>query len=62
MPPTRTGELSASMAVLCLVVEQTDTVAGVGVRLARKFPDAWWSRNAAHNGRAADAEGPGGHV
>lgn len=49
MLPSRTGEMSASMAVLCLVVEQTDTVAGVGVRLARQFPDAWWSRSAVHN-------------
>jgi hypothetical protein len=49
MPPSRTGEMSASMAVLCLVVEQTDTVAGVGVRLAQRFPDAGWARNAVHN-------------
>ena len=49
MPPTRTGEMTASMAVLCLVVERPDTMASVGVRLARQFPDAWWSRNAAHS-------------
>src|SRR5450759_3173227 len=48
MPPTRTGELSASMAILCLVVQQPDTVASVGLRLTETFPHARWSRNAAH--------------
>ncbi len=49
MPPSRTGDLSASMAVLGLVVEQPDTVASVGVRLGERFPRAHFSRNAAHN-------------
>jgi hypothetical protein len=49
MATIRIGEMSASMAVLSLVVERPDTVASVGVRLAQQFPDARWSRNAAHN-------------
>jgi hypothetical protein len=48
MAGTRTGELSASMVILGLLVEQPDTVAGVGVRLAQIFPHAQWSPNAAH--------------
>jgi DNA-binding PadR family transcriptional regulator len=48
MSSSRTGELSASMAVLCLVIQQPDTVSGVGVRMAKQFPDAGWSRNSAH--------------
>jgi DNA-binding PadR family transcriptional regulator len=49
MPPSRTGDLSASIAVLGLVVERPDTVASVGVRLGERFPRAYFSRNAAHN-------------
>jgi len=49
MARPRTGEMSASMAVLCLLVERPDTVASLGVRLAQQFPDARWRRNAAHN-------------
>ncbi|HXB63627.1 MAG TPA: hypothetical protein VNV42_02010 [Solirubrobacteraceae bacterium] len=49
MAQPKTGEMSASMAVLCLLVEQPDTVASLSVRLAQQFPDARWQRNAAHN-------------
>jgi DNA-binding PadR family transcriptional regulator len=49
MASSRTGDLSASIAVLGLVVERPDTVAGVGVRLGERFPRAYFSRNAAHN-------------
>ncbi|HEY2202386.1 MAG TPA: hypothetical protein VGH56_10875 [Solirubrobacteraceae bacterium] len=48
MPSPRTGDLSASKAVLGLLVEQPDTVAGVGVRLAQRFPHARWSRSAVY--------------
>jgi hypothetical protein len=37
-----------SMAVLGLLVEQPDTVAGVGFRLVERFPDARWSRSAVY--------------
>ena len=34
-----------SMAVLGLLVEMPDTVAGLGIRVGRRFPDAHWSRS-----------------
>ena len=37
------------MAILGLVVQKTDTVNGLGVRLIERFPDAQWSRSVAHN-------------
>jgi hypothetical protein len=50
MAPNRSGEMSASMAVLCLLVDESpDTTSSLGVRLAKQFPDAQWSRSAAHN-------------
>lgn len=49
MPPPRSGELSASMAILGLVIQEADTAAGVGVRLVERFPRARWSRSVAHN-------------
>lgn len=49
MASNRIGEMSASMAVLCLLVESPDTTASLGVRLVKQFPDARWSRSAAHN-------------
>jgi DNA-binding PadR family transcriptional regulator len=45
----RTGEMSSSMAVLGLVVQQPDTIAGVALRLSETFPRARWSPGAAHN-------------
>jgi hypothetical protein len=36
MAPSRSGEMSASMAVLCLLVESTDTTSSLGIRLARQ--------------------------
>jgi DNA-binding PadR family transcriptional regulator len=42
------GELSASRAVLGLVVEQADTVAGVALRLAERYPRAGFAVNSAH--------------
>jgi DNA-binding PadR family transcriptional regulator len=49
MPPSRSGDLSASMAILGLVIQQADTAAGVGARLVDRFPRARWSRSVAHN-------------
>ena len=49
MPPPRTGDLSASLAVLGLLVERPDTVAGVRIRLADRFPHAHWSRQTVDN-------------
>lgn len=44
----RTGEMSSSMAVLGLIVQQPDTIAGVALRLTETFPRARWSPGAAH--------------
>jgi hypothetical protein len=48
MSAPRTGDLSMSMAVLGLLVEQADTVGGFGFRLVQRFPDARWSRSAVY--------------
>ncbi len=49
MAPSRKGELTASMAILGLVVQQADTVNGLGTRLVERFPHGQWSRSVAHN-------------
>jgi hypothetical protein len=49
MPPSRSGDLSASMAILGLVIQAPDTAAGVGARLVERLPRARWSRSVAHN-------------
>jgi hypothetical protein len=49
MSRSRSGELTASMAILGLVVQQPDTVAGIGLRLPERFPRASFARSAAHN-------------
>lgn len=49
MQVPRTGEISSSMAVLGLVVQRPDTIAGVALRLSQTFPRAYWSPAAAHN-------------
>jgi DNA-binding PadR family transcriptional regulator len=49
MAPPRKGDLTASMAILGLVVQRADTVNGLGVRLVERFPHAQWSRSVAHN-------------
>lgn len=43
------GELSASVAILGLLVEQPDCTAGVSRRLAERYPRARFARNAAHS-------------
>lgn len=47
--PTPSGDLSASIALLGLLVRQPDTAAGLGVRLTEMFPRAHWSRGTVHN-------------
>lgn len=49
MPPARSGELSASVAILGLVIREPDTVAGVSRRLSDQFFAARFSRSVAHN-------------
>jgi hypothetical protein len=44
----RRGDLSASAAVLGLLVEQPDCIAGLARRLSERFPQAGFSRNAVH--------------
>lgn len=39
-----------SMAILGLLVEQSDTLGGIGIRLDRQFPDALWSPSTLPNG------------
>ncbi len=45
---SRSGELSASMAVLALLAEQPDSQAGVNRRLAERYPGARFADNSAH--------------
>jgi hypothetical protein len=49
MKVPRTGEMSSSMAVLGLVIQRPDTIAGVAFRLSETFPRAYWSPGAAHS-------------
>jgi DNA-binding PadR family transcriptional regulator len=49
MQVPRTGEISSSMAVLGLVIQRPDTIAGVAFRLSQTFPRARWSPGAAHS-------------
>jgi DNA-binding PadR family transcriptional regulator len=49
MAPPRKGDMTASMAILGLVVQKTDTVNGLGTRLVARFPHGQWSRSVAHN-------------
>ncbi len=44
----RRGELSASAAVLSLLIEQPDSIAGLTRRLPERFPQAGFGRNAPH--------------
>ncbi len=44
----RQGELSASTAVLGLLIERPDSIAGLTSRLPERFPQARFSRNAAN--------------
>jgi DNA-binding PadR family transcriptional regulator len=43
------GDLSASMAILALLIRRPDTPSRVRVRLAEEFPHGRWSRSIAYN-------------
>ncbi len=48
MAPAK-GDLTASMAILGLLIQQPDTPSHVRTRLAREFPHGRWSRSIAYN-------------
>lgn len=48
MPPARSTDLPASMAILGLLIRKSDTGASVGVRLTETFPRARWPRTTVH--------------
>lgn len=48
MPPARSTDLPASMAILGLLIRNGDTGAGVGIRLTETFPRARWPRATVH--------------
>lgn len=48
MTSTRPGELPTGIAVLGLLVIESDTIAGLGPRLQTQHPGARWPRNSAH--------------
>lgn len=48
MSTRRTGELTASIAMLGLLVQQPDTIASLAGRLAERFPNECWSRSSVH--------------
>jgi DNA-binding PadR family transcriptional regulator len=49
MAQSRKGDLSASMAILGLLIQQPDTASGLALRIAEEFHSARWSRSVAHN-------------
>ena len=48
VPPSRKGDLTASMAILGLVVREPDTLAGIRRRLTERFPHSAWSSSVAY--------------
>jgi DNA-binding PadR family transcriptional regulator len=48
MSTRRLGELTASIAMLGLLVEQPDTIPSLAGRLAERFPNECWSRSSVH--------------
>lgn len=48
MSTRRTGELTASIAMLGLLVQEPDTIASLAGRLAERFPNECWSRSSVH--------------
>jgi DNA-binding PadR family transcriptional regulator len=49
MASPRPGDFPASIAVLGLLIEQPDTIAGVALRLEEAHPDARWARSIVYN-------------
>jgi DNA-binding PadR family transcriptional regulator len=56
MAPSRKGDLSASVAILGLVIQRSDTINGVRSRLVERFPGAGWSRSIAYGAMTSLAE------
>jgi DNA-binding PadR family transcriptional regulator len=54
--PSRPGELPTGIAILGLLIERPDTIAGLGVRLREEHPGGQWPRNSAHTSVPALAE------
>jgi hypothetical protein len=54
--PPRPGELHAGIAILGLLIRQSDTVAGLGLRLRTEHPGGRWARNSVHTSVPALAE------
>jgi DNA-binding PadR family transcriptional regulator len=48
MSTRRSGELTASIAMLGLLAQQPDTIASLAARLAERFPNECWSRSSVH--------------
>ena len=46
---TRKGNLTASMAILGLLIQQADTTTSIKRRLDREYPHGRWSRSIAYN-------------
>jgi len=49
MPPSRKGELSSTMAILGLLIERSDSINGVRLRLEDRFPSADWGSSIGHS-------------
>jgi hypothetical protein len=50
MAPSGKGDLTASMAILGLVVRKADTLEGIKARMDAYFPHAGWSSSVAYSG------------
>ena len=60
MPKPRTGELPASLAILGLLIRQSDTAAGVRLRFDEEHRYGHWPRNIVHSSIASLTEA--GHI
>jgi hypothetical protein len=56
MASARPGDFPASMAVLGLLIQQPDTIAGVSLRLDAQHPNARWSKSIVHNSVSSNVE------
>src|ERR1700688_4133359 len=49
MATPRTSDITAGMAILGLLIEKPDTVAGMALGLKDEYPSAGWQRSIVHN-------------
>src|SRR5580704_80295 len=49
MARSRRGDLSASMAILGLLIQQSDTASGLALRIEKEFRSMRWSKSIAHS-------------